>query len=225
MKGLIELYTITALYDLNETLAKDYLAGFTYPWEALKGIKDMIIALGQTLGAEYREIAPQVWVHETAKVAPTAYIGAPCIIGANTEVRHCAFIRGNALIGEGCVVGNSTELKNVILFDGVQVPHYNYVGDSILGYKAHLGAGAITSNVKGDRSLVVVKNGEERIQTGLKKFGAILGDRAEIGCGAVLNPGTVVGRESNVYPLSMVRGCIEPNSIYKKQGEIVAKNR
>ena len=217
--------SVTAILDLTHTQARSLLEQAKYPWEALCGIGDQILELGANLGEDYTHPQETVWIHKTAKVAPSAFIGEKVIIGPQTEVRHCAFIRGNALIGAGCVVGNSTELKNVILFDGVQVPHYNYVGDSILGYKAHLGAGAITSNVKGDRSLVVVKNGEERIQTGLKKFGAILGDRAEIGCGAVLNPGTVVGRESNVYPLSMVRGVVQPNSIYKKQGEIVAKNR
>ena len=210
------------LYDLEHTLAKEYLAGFTYPWEALKGIKDLILALGSTLGEEYAEVQPQVWVHKTAKVFPSAYLGAPCIIGANTEVRHCAFIRGSALVGENCVVGNSTELKNVILFDNVQVPHYNYVGDSILGYKSHMGAGSITSNVKSDKSLVVI-HGAENIETGIKKVGAMLGDFVEVGCNSVLNPGTVVGRNSNVYPLSCVRGVIPENSIYKTGGVIAAK--
>ena len=217
--------TVTALFDLSHSAAKPLLERVQYPWEALSGIGDLILELGQSLGEDYDHPAPTVWIHKTAKVAPSAFIGEKVLIGPGTEVRHCAFIRGNALVGEGAVVGNSTELKNVILFDGVQVPHYNYVGDSILGYKAHLGAGAITSNVKGDHSLVVVKNGEEKIETGLKKFGAILGDRAEIGCGTVLNPGTVIGRDSNVYPLSMVRGVVEEKSIYKKQGEIVCKNR
>lgn len=217
--------SVNAILDLSHTRAKSLLEGVQYPWEALAGIGDLILELGATLGEDYIHPQETVWIHKTAKVAPSAFIGEKVLIGPNTDVRHCAFIRGSALIGEGCVVGNSTELKNVILFDGVQVPHYNYVGDSILGYKAHLGAGAITSNVKGDRSLVAVKSEGETIETGLKKFGAILGDRAEIGCGAVLNPGTVVGRDSNVYPLSMVRGVVQPNSIYKKQGEIVAKNR
>ena len=180
--------------------------------------------LGAALGEEYLHPQETVWIHQTAALAPSAFIGERVIIGPGADIRHCAFIRGNALIGAGAVVGNSTELKNVILFDGVQVPHYNYVGDSILGYKAHLGAGAITSNVKGDRSLVAIKNGSETIPTGLKKVGAMLGDFAEIGCGAVMNPGVVIGRGSNVYPLSMVRGCIEPNSIYKKQGEVIQKN-
>ena len=213
---------ISQLYDLSHTLAADYLGGFTYPWEALKGIKDMIAALGETLGEDYVQTAPQVWVHKTAKVAPTAYLGAPCIIGANTEVRHCAFVRGAALVGENCVVGNSVELKNVILFDNVQTPHYNYVGDSILGYKSHMGAGSITSNVKSDKTPVVI-HGEERIQTGQKKVGAMLGDFVEVGCNSVLNPGTVIGRHSNVYPLSCVRGVIPANSIYKTGGVIVAK--
>ena len=213
---------IAELYDLEHTLAKNYLAGFTYPWEALKGIKELILALGSTLGDEYEEVQPQVWVHKTAKVFPSAYLGAPCIIGANTEVRHCAFIRGSALVGVGCVVGNSTELKNVILFDSVQVPHYNYVGDSILGYKSHMGAGSITSNVKSDKSLVVI-HGAENIETGIKKVGAMLGDFVEVGCNSVLNPGTVIGRNSNVYPTSCVRGVVPANSIYKKNDTIVAK--
>lgn len=217
------MYTISALYDLEHTAAKDYLAGFTYPWEALKGIKDLIISLGQTLGEDYTQVSEQVWVHNTAKVAPTAFLGAPCIIGPDTEVRHCAFIRGAALVGCGCVVGNSTELKNVILFDGVQVPHYNYVGDSILGYKAHMGAGSITSNVKSDKSLVVI-HCDPQIPTGIKKVGAMLGDHVEVGCNSVLNPGTVIGRNSNVYPTSCVRGVVPENCIYKKNDTIVKKN-
>jgi NDP-sugar pyrophosphorylase family protein len=215
--------TVTALFDLSRSAAKPLLEQCIYPWEALPKIGDFIMDLGATLGEDYTHPQESVWIHKTAEVAPTAYIGERVIIGAGAQVRHCAFIRSNALIGKDVVVGNSTELKNVILFDSVQVPHYNYVGDSVLGHKAHLGAGAITSNVKGDRSLVAVKNGEEIIPTGLKKFGAMLGDFAEIGCGAVLNPGVVVGRGSNIYPLSMVRGCVAPNSIYKKQGEIVLK--
>lgn len=215
--------TIRQLYDLSHTVAGEYLSQFTYPWEALKGIKDTILALGQNLDKnEYWEQAPQVWVHKTAKIAPTAYLGAPCIIGANTEVRHCAFIRGSALVGENCVVGNSVELKNVILFDNVQVPHYNYVGDSILGYKAHMGAGSVTSNVKSDKSLVVI-HCTPPIPTGIKKVGAMLGDRVEVGCNSVLNPGTVIGRDSNVYPTSCVRGVIPANSIYKKNDVIVEK--
>ena len=216
------MYTITELYDLNHTLAASFLGQFTYPWEALKGIKEQILSLGASLGEEYTQIAPQVWVHNTAKVAPTAYLGAPCIIGANTEVRHCAFIRGSALVGENCVVGNSVELKNVILFDNVQVPHYNYVGDSILGYKSHMGAGSITSNVKSDKSLVVI-HADPEIPTGIKKVGAMLGDFVEVGCNSVLNPGTVIGRNSNIYPLSCVRGVVPENSIYKTGGKIVTK--
>ena len=214
--------TIQELYDLRHTLAAEYLQGFTYPWEALKGIKEQILSLGKTLGSDYTEVSENVWVHHTAKVAPTAYLGAPCIIGANTEVRHCAFIRGSALVGENCVVGNSVELKNVILFDNVQTPHYNYVGDSILGYKAHMGAGSVTSNVKSDKMPVVI-HAEEPIPTGQKKVGAMLGDFVEVGCNSVLNPGTVVGRNSSVYPLSCVRGVIPENSIYKTGGNIAQK--
>ena len=213
------------LYDLEHTLAKDYLKQFEYPWQALKGIKNLILELGPKLGEEYTEVSPSVWVHQTAAVAPTAFIGGPAIIGANTEVRHCAYIRENALVGENCVVGNSVELKNVILFDNVQVPHFNYAGDSILGYKSHMGAGAVTSNVKSDQTLVTVKNGEERIETGLKKFGAMLGDYVEVGCNSVLNPGTVVGRHSNVYPTSCVRGTVPENSIWKNDGRIVKKEQ
>ncbi len=217
------MLTTLELYDMKHSLAGTYLTGFTYPWQALKGIKDLILELGTALGDEYAEIAPTVWVHKTATVAPTAYLGAPCIIGAGTEVRHCAFIRGSALVGENCVVGNSVELKNVILFDNVQVPHFNYVGDSILGYKSHMGAGSVTSNVKSDQTLVVVKNGEEKMETGLKKFGAMLGDHVEVGCNSVLNPGTVIGRHSNVYPTSCVRGMIPENSIWKNTGVVVPK--
>ncbi len=217
------MYTIHDLYDLSHSLAGEYLSQFAYPWEALAGIPELIVRLGETLPSqEYTQVAPQVWVHHTAKVAPTAYLGAPCIIGANTEVRHCAFIRGSALVGEGCVVGNSVELKNVILFDSVQVPHYNYVGDSILGYKSHMGAGSITSNVKSDKSLVVIHAAEE-LPTGRKKVGAMLGDFVEVGCNSVLNPGTVIGRHSNVYPLSCVRGAIPENSIYKTGGIVTPK--
>ena len=217
------IYKTNALFDITHSMAGNYLSQFEYPWQALKGISELILTLGPTLGPDWREVSPNVWVHNTATVAPTAYLGAPCIIGANTEVRHCAFIRGSALVGEGCVVGNSVELKNVILFDCVQVPHYNYVGDSILGYKSHMGAGSVTSNVKSDKTLVVVKNGEEEIPTGLKKFGAMLGDFVEVGCNSVLNPGTVVGRNSNIYPTSCVRGVVPENSIYKTGGTIVAK--
>lgn len=215
----------TGLFDLSRTLAGDYLARFIYPWQALDGIKDLILALGPALGEDYEERAPQVWVHKTAEIAPTAYLGAPCIVGPSTEVRHCAFIRGSALVGAGCVVGNSVELKNVVLFDGVQVPHYNYVGDSILGYKSHMGAGAITSNVKSDKTLVTVRDGEENIETGRKKFGAILGDCVEVGCNSVLNPGTVIGPHSNVYPLSCVRGAVPGDSIYKTGGIVVQKEK
>ena len=217
------MYKTADLFDLDHSMAGSYLSGFEYPWQALKGIKDLILSLGETLGEEYTEVSPSVWVHKTATVAPTAFLGSPCIIGADTEVRHCAFIRGSALVGKNCVVGNSVELKNVILFDNVQVPHYNYVGDSILGYKAHMGAGSLTSNVKSDKTLVTVKCGSKKMETGLKKFGAMVGDFVEVGCNSVLNPGTVVGRHSNVYPLSCVRGVIPENSIFKTGGVIVNK--
>ncbi|MDE6558149.1 MAG: UDP-N-acetylglucosamine pyrophosphorylase [Clostridia bacterium] len=213
---------IIDLYDLTHTIAGEYLGGFKYPWEALAGISGLIIKLGEKLGDGYIKIAENVWVHKTAKIARSAYIGGPAIIGAGTEVRHCAFIRGSALVGENCVVGNSTELKNVILFDGVQVPHYNYVGDSILGYKAHMGAGSITSNVKSDKTPVVI-HAEEDILTKLKKVGAFLGDFAEVGCNSVLNPGTVIGRNTSVYPLSSVRGVVPPDSIYKAKGNVITK--
>ncbi len=220
---MISMVTISELYDLTHTAASDYLRSYQYPWEALAGISDLICQLGSRLDTEeYQQTGPQVWVHKTAKVAPTAYLGGPCIIGANTEVRHCAFIRGSALVGEGCVVGNSVELKNVILFDGVQVPHYNYVGDSILGYKAHMGAGSITSNVKADKLPVTIHT-TPALETGRKKVGAMLGDFAEIGCNAVLNPGTVIGRHANVYPTSCVRGVVPACSIYKVDGTIVQK--
>ena len=218
------MYTIKDLYDLDHTLAKDYLSQFTYPWEALKGIKDMILELGPTLGEDYEEVSENVWVHKTAKIFPSAYLGAPCIIGPETEVRHCAFIRGSALVGAGCVVGNSVELKNVILFDGVQTPHYNYVGDSILGYKSHMGAGSITSNVKSDKTNVVIKSGSEKLETGIKKIGAMLGDFVEVGCNSVLNPGTVIGPHSNIYPTSCVRGVVQPESIWKTGGVVVKKS-
>lgn len=219
-----EQLTTKALYDLSHTLAAPLLEKTTYPWEALAGIGAFIQELGASLPAEdYASPKPTVWIHRTAKVAPSAFLGDNVIIGPGTEVRHCAFIRGNALVGEGAVVGNSTELKNVILFDKVQVPHYNYVGDSILGFKSHMGAGSITSNVKSDKTLVVVKAGGLALETGLKKFGAMLGDCVEVGCGSVLNPGTVVGSETNIYPLSSVRGFVPPHSIYKKQSEIAEK--
>ena len=216
------MYSAASLFDLSHTRAGAFLAGFQYAWEALPGIGELIPELGKTLGEDFTEIAPQVWVHKTARLAPTASITGPCIIGADTEVRHCAFIRGRALVGDGCVVGNSVELKNVILFDKVQVPHFNYVGDSILGYCAHMGAGSVTSNVKSDRSLVVVHTHPE-IPTGLKKFGALLGDGVEVGCNSVLNPGCVVGRNSSIYPVSCVRGVVPENSIYKDKGNIVGK--
>ena len=215
--------TIKDLYSLEHTLASDYLNKFTYPWEALKGIKELIIELGNNLDKnEYKEISKNVWVHNTAKIFPSAYLGEPCIIGANTEIRHCAFIRGSALVGNNCVVGNSVELKNVILFDNVQTPHYNYVGDSILGYKSHMGAGSITSNVKSDKTLVVIHNEGNNIETSLKKVGSFLGDEVEVGCNSVLNPGTVIGKNSNIYPVSCVRGCIPPKSIFKN-GNIINK--
>lgn len=209
------------MYDLNKSLAGKFLSLKEYPWEILPEIKSIILTIGEKLGDEYERISENVWVHKTAKIAPTAYIGSPCIIGEGTEVRHCAFIRGSALIGKNCVIGNSTEVKNSILFDNVQVPHYNYVGDSVLGYKSHLGAGAVTSNVKSDRTLVKVKNGEKIIETKLKKFGAMVGDNVEVGCNSVLNPGTVIGRNCRVYPLSRVRGVVKENSIFKSEDNIV----
>lgn len=220
---MMELET-TKLLDLSHSLAGEYLAGFHYPWEALDGIRDLILRLGAELPPEeYDQPSPQVWVHKTAQVFPSAWLGAPCIIGPETEVRHGAFLRGSALVGAGCVVGNSVELKNVILFDKVQVPHYNYVGDSILGYRSHMGAGSITSNVKSDKTLVVVKDGDRRLETGRKKFGAILGDRVEVGCNSVLNPGTVVGRDTNIYPVSCVRGAVPSESIFKTGGVVTPK--
>lgn len=220
----MEKCKIENLYNLNETIAKEIFEGCTYPWEVLPKIKDFIIKLGETLDLnKYNKLDNNIWIAKSATIAPTAYIAGPTIIGENTEVRHCAFIRGNALVGDNCVVGNSTELKNVILFNNVQVPHYNYVGDSILGTYSHMGASSITSNVKSDKKLVIVKDENEQIETGLKKFGAIIGDNVEVGCGSVLNPGTVIGKNSNIYPLSSVRGVINENSIYKKQGEIVDK--
>ena len=215
---------IKELYDLSQTIAGEYLARFTYPWEALDGIKNYIRELGPTLDPDrYEKRGEDVWVAKSATVAPTAYLNGPLIIDEEAEIRHCAFIRGSAIIGKGSVVGNSTEIKNDIIFNSVQVPHYNYVGDSILGYKSHMGAGSITSNVKSDKSLVVVKDGKEEIATGRKKFGAMLGDYVEVGCNSVLNPGTVIGRHTNIYPLSSVRGVIPPDSIYKKRGDVVTK--
>ncbi len=221
----MEAAKISNLYNLEETIAGKLFEGAEYPWEVLPKISAFIVELGNTLSSEdYEKRGENVWVAKSAKVAPTAYINGPAIIGKDAEIRHCAFIRGNAIVGEGAVVGNSTELKNVVLFNKVQVPHYNYVGDSILGYRAHMGAGSITSNVKSDKTLVVVKDTEEQIATGLKKFGAMLGDCVEVGCNSVLNPGTVVGRNSQIYPTSCVRGVIHENSIYKKRGEIAEKH-
>ena len=224
MENKMETCRIENLYNLNETIAKDLFEGAVYPWELLPKIGAFILELGASLDpAEYEKRGEDVWVAKSASVAPTAYIHGPAIIGKEAEVRHCAFIRGNAIVGEGAVVGNSTELKNVILFNKAQVPHYNYVGDSILGYKAHMGAGSITSNVKSDKTLVIVKDGERRYETGLKKFGAMLGDQVEVGCGSVLNPGTVVGPCTNIYPLSSVREVVPARSIYKKRGEVAEK--
>ena len=221
----MEEFKISNLYDLNETIAAELLQTAEYPWELLPKISAFILELGAKLPKDtYTEIKEHVWVADSATIAPTACINGPAIIDEDAEVRHCAFIRGNAIVGKGAVVGNSTELKNVILFNKVQVPHYNYVGDSILGFKAHMGAGSITSNVKSDKTLVVIKSGEEKIETGLKKMGAILGDCVEVGCGSILNPGSIIGANSNVYPLSSVRGVIPAGSIYKKQGEVVSKH-
>ena len=217
--------TIQDLYDLNETIGAELFEGLTYPWEALPKIGEFIKKLGSTLSEEeYEKDGDDVWIARSAHVFPSAYIHGPAIIGKGAEVRHCAFIRGNALVGEGAVVGNSTELKNVVLFNKVQVPHYNYVGDSILGHRAHMGAGSITSNVKSDKKLVKVHAPEGDLETGIKKFGAMIGDGVEVGCGSVLNPGTVVGRETNIYPLSSVRGVVPEHSIYKKQGEVAEKH-
>ncbi len=215
---------IESLYSLEESIAGEYLRSIEFPWQALSKIKDIIVEIGKSLPEEkYDKVGEDVWIAKNAKIFPSAYIGGPCIIDEEAEVRQCAFIRGSAIVGKGAVVGNSTELKNVILFNKVQVPHYNYVGDSILGYKAHMGAGSITSNVKSDKKLVVVKEGTERMETGLKKFGAMLGDEVEVGCGSVLNPGTVIGPHSNIYPLSSVREVVPANSIYKKRGEVAEK--
>ena len=218
------MVTTKELFDLSHSIAGEYLGGFAYPWQALAGIKELIVTLGEALPPElFEKRGENVWVARSARVAPTAYIGGPCIIDENAEVRHGAFIRGSALVGKNAVVGNSTELKNCILFDGVQVPHYNYVGDSILGYKSHMGAGSITSNVKSDKQLVRIRTGNGYIETGLKKMGAMLGDFVEVGCNSVLNPGTVIGRETNIYPLSSVRGVVPERCIHKNSGEIVAK--
>ena len=221
----VEQVTIKELYDLTETAAKPLLESITYPWEALPKIKDFIIELGNSLDPEeYEKRGENIWIHKSATVFDSAYIAGPCIIGKDTEVRQCAFIRGSALVGDNCVVGNSTELKNVIIFNNVQVPHYNYVGDSILGFHSHMGAGSITSNVKSDKTLVHVKGTDFDIATGMKKFGAMLGDYVEVGCNSVLNPGTVIGAHSNIYPLSRVRGYVPSNSIYKDQNDIVTKH-
>ncbi len=224
MREIMEQYKISNLYTLEETIAADLFEGAVYPWELLPKISGFILELGEKLPVDrFTRVKENVWVANTAKVAPTACINGPAIIDEDAEIRHCAFIRGNAIVGKGAVVGNSTELKNVILFNKVQVPHYNYVGDSILGFKSHMGAGSITSNVKSDKTLVVVRDGKEQIETGMKKFGAMLGDNVEVGCNSVLNPGTVIGRNTNVYPASMVRGCIPEGRIYKKRGEVVEK--
>ena len=224
MRIIMKELTVKEMYTLEETIAKDIFDGATYPWEVLPKIGEFIVKLGETLPAdEYDKAGDNIWIAKSAKVFESAYINGPAIIGKNAEVRHCAFIRGNAIVGEGAVVGNSTELKNVILFNKVQVPHYNYVGDSVLGYKSHMGAGSITSNVKSDKKLVVIKTPEGKIETGLKKFGAMLGDEVEVGCGTVLNPGSVVGSHTNIYPLSSVRGYVPGGSIYKCQGEVVEK--
>ena len=220
----MEQCKISNMYDLNKTIAADLFKGATYPWEVLPKISAFIVALGETLDEDkFIRRGENIWVAKSAKVATTASLNGPLIIDEDAEIRHCAFVRGNAIVGKGAVVGNSTELKNVVIFDGVQVPHNNYVGDSILGHKSHMGAGSITSNVKSDKTLVVVKNGEEHIETGLKKFGAMLGDFVEVGCNSVLNPGTVIGPHTNVYPLSSVRGVVNANSIYKNRNEVVAK--
>lgn len=222
----MKMLTIREMYSLEETIAADLFDGVTYPWEVLPKIKDFIVALGESLDSEkFEKRGEDIWVAKSAKIAPTACLNGPLIVDEDAEIRHCAFVRGSAIVGKGAVVGNSTELKNVVLFNKVQVPHYNYVGDSILGYKAHMGAGSITSNVKSDKTLVVIKNRDEKIETGLKKVGAMLGDEVEVGCNSVLNPGTVIGRNSNVYPTSCVRGVVPSNSIYKKNDEIVGKRK
>lgn len=218
------MYNVNDLLDLSKTIAADIFEGKTYPWEILGELKDFIVKLGETLPEdEYDRIADDVWIAKDAKVFPSAYIAGPCIVDHGAEIRHCAFIRGSAIIGKSAVVGNSVEVKNSLLFDGVQTPHYNYVGDSVLGYKSHMGAGSITSNVKSDKSLVVVKFGDERVETQRKKFGAVLGDFVEVGCNSVLNPGTVLGRHSTVYPTSSVRGVVPENAIFKDKDNIIIK--
>ena len=221
---MFEEMTVAKMYNLNETIAKDIFEGVTYPWEVLPKISDFIVKLGETLPAdEYDKVGENVWIAKSAKVFESAYIHGPAIIGKDAEVRHCAFIRGNAIVGEGAVVGNSTELKNAVLFNGVQVPHFNYIGDSILGHMSHTGAGSITSNLKSDKTLVTVLLDGKKVETGVKKFGAMLGDHVEVGCNSVLNPGTVIGKNTNVYPLSFVRGYVAENSIYKRLGEVAEK--
>lgn len=220
----MEQAKISNLYDLEQTIAKDLLKGLTYPWEALSKISTFIQTLGPTLDPEkFEQRGEDIWVAKSARIAPTAFLNGPLIIDEEAEVRHCAFIRGSAIVGKGAVIGNSTELKNAVIFNSVQVPHYNYVGDSVLGHKSHMGAGSITSNVKSDKTLVTVKDGEDEIETGLKKFGAMLGDFVEVGCNSVLNPGTVIGRNTNIYPLSMVRGVVPADSIYKNRNEVTEK--
>ena len=222
----MESITVKNLFDLKETIAEKLFSSVQYPWEVLPKIHDFILELGKSLPSDlYEQRAEDIWVAKSAKVAPTACLNGPLIIDEEAEVRHCAFVRGNAIIGKGAVVGNSTELKNVVLFNKVQVPHYNYVGDSVLGFCSHMGAGSITSNVKSDKTLVVVKDGDSKLETGLKKMGAMLGDRVEVGCNSVLNPGTVIGRDSNIYPTSCVRGVVPANSIYKGQNKIVSKKQ
>ena len=220
----MERLTIAKLYTLSETIAEELLKKHTYPWEVLPEISEFIVKLGETLPEDrFEKRGENIWIARSAKVAPTAFINGPVIIDEEAEIRHCAFIRGSAIVGKNAVVGNSTELKNVILFNRVQVPHYNYVGDSVLGYRSHMGAGSITSNVKSDKTLATIKLDDQKIETGLKKFGAMIGDEVEVGCGSVLNPGTVIGKRSNIYPLSSVRGYVEEESIYKKQGEVAKK--
>lgn len=220
----MDFTTVTELFSLDKTIAASIFEGHEHPWEILPLLKEYIVALGNSLDKEkFDEVSPNVWIAKSATVFPSAYIAGPCIIDENAEVRHCAFIRGSVIVGKSSVVGNSTEVKNSLIFDNVQVPHYNYVGDSVLGYRSHMGAGSITSNVKSDKTLVKVTIDGERVETGMKKFGAMLGDYVEVGCGSVLNPGTVVGKNTNIYPLSSVRGSVAPNSIYKKAGEIAEK--